>query len=568
MQKFICKFFIFILWINPTILLASHSEPIKARHGMVVSDRRLASQIGIGILQRGGNAIDAAVAVGYALAVIDPAAGNIGGGGFMTVHLANGRNFVLNFREKAPYAATVKMFLNRENQVISNKSTIGYAAVGVPGTVLGLDTALIKYGSMTRQQVMAPAIRLAQRGFILNAVDQKLLNQFIHDFRKEHNVAEIFLKNNQIYPADKRFTQPQLAYTLKQIVIHGPNYFYRGPIAAKIVKASQTHGGILTMRDFSQYQVEELAPIRCNYLGYQIISAPPPSSGGVALCEMLNILEFYPLHQLGYHTAASAHDIIEAMRYAFYDRNQLGDPDFVVVNNLVAHLISKNYAAKIRSNIKADQATPSNQLLKDHDVYEGQNTTHYSVIDQFGNAVAVTYSLNSFFGARVITGNTGFFLNNTMDDFSIKPNVPNQFGLEQGKANQIQGGKRPLSSMAPTLVIKNGRVIMILGSPGGPKIITSVLLTLLNVINYHMNIQDAVNALRFHHQWLPDIVYFETGTFSSKTINELIKMGYHLNPPKNWKTNVGVEAIAVNPFTHVFYGANDVRQPEGAAVGY
>jgi gamma-glutamyltranspeptidase/glutathione hydrolase len=449
----LCCSFIF------SVANAGVSQPVAAAHGMVVSEERRASQVGVDILRAGGNAIDAAVAVGYALAVTYPCCGNIGGGGFMTIHFANGKDVFLNFREKAPLAATADMFLDAHGNVIPGKSTRGYLAVAVPGTVMGLDAALQKFGTLPRQQVIAPAIRLAQQ--------------------------------------TKQF---HLEKTLKQIAAKGPDAFYKGPIAAAIVQASQTHGGILSLQDFAQYNIEELSPIRCNYRGYTIISAPPPSSGGVTLCEALNILEGYPLQTLGFHSAASAHYVIEAMRYAFADRNNvLGDPDFV--KNPVVRLISKDYAKQQHQQIPIDQATPSNELPAKTAEHEGNHTTHYSIIDKQGNAVAVTYTLNSWFGAKVIAGDTGFLLNDEMDDFSSKSGNANQFKLVQGSANRIQPGKRALSSMAPTIVTKGDQVFMVLGSRGGPRIITATLQTILNVIDYDMNIQAAVDAPRFHQQW-------------------------------------------------------------------
>jgi len=563
MRKIWISFFIFLLW--PLSAQAVSPQPVLAKLGMVVSEQQLASQVGVDILQAGGNAIDAAVAVGYALAVVNPCCGNIGGGGFMTIHLANGKDIFLNFREKAPLAAKADMFLDAKGQVIQNKSLLGYLAVGVPGTVLGLDTALQKYGSMTRQQVMAPAIRLAAQGYSLTPYEVKLLNTSLQDFRKQPNVAAIFLKNNQPFQAGNTLVQTNLADTLKLIAQKGPDVFYKGSIAETIVKASQARGGILSMKDFAQYTVEELAPIRCNYRGYTIISSPPPSSGGVTLCEAANIIEAYPLNYLGYHSAQSVHYMVEALRYAFADRNnQLGDPNFV--HNPVEQLISKKYAKKIQQKIEHFHAKPSNKINADAFPAESTNTTHYSVVDKKGNAVAVTYTLNGFFGAKVIAGNTGFFLNDEMDDFAAKPGTANQFGLVQSDANGIQPGKRPLSSMTPTVIMKDNHLFMVLGSPGGPRIITATLQTLINVIDHHMNIQEAVDAPRFHHQWQPDKIDIEPFTFSPDTIKNLELMGYHVMPlDKTWGA---VEAILIDPNEGVLYGGSDNRRPAGKAVGY
>lgn len=519
-----------------------------AQNGMVVTEQHLASDVGINILKSGGNAIDAAVAVGYSLAVVNPCCGNIGGGGFMTIHLANGKNIFINFRERAPLAATRNMFLDSSN--------VGYLAVATPGTVLGLETVLKKYGTLSREKIIAPAIQLAEKGFILQKGDIQLLKEYSNAFAKESNVASIFLKpNHQDFTVGDRLVQTDLANTLKQILAKGSDFFYKGTIAEQIVYASQTHHGILTLKDFSDYSVQELQPIQCTYRGYTIISAPPPSSGGVTLCEMLNILEGYSIKP--YHSAESVRDYVEAMRYAFYDRNNLlGDPDFI--KNPIDHLISKDYAKIIRKNISQKKTFNSNISIP-----EGMQTTHYSIIDKWGNAVSVTYTLNSFFGAKVIAGNTGFFLNDEMDDFASKPGVKNQFGLVQGENNSIAPGKRPLSSMAPTIVLKNNKVVLVIGSPGGPRIITSTLLALLNVLDYHMNIQDAVDAPRFHHQWLPNSIDIEPNVFSSATQAELIKMGYQFTNQKSWGA---VEAIAIDD--NSILGGSDKRRSAGKAVSY
>lgn len=538
---------------------------VIAKQAMVVSEQHLASQIGAEILLAGGNAVDAAVAIGYALAVTHPCCGNIGGGGFITLHTANGKNIFLNFREKAPLAAKKNMFLDRDEHVIPGLSTSGFLAVAVPGTVLGFETLLNKYGSMKRQQVLAPAIRLAEKGYTLTPGDIEFLSKYTHAFRKQSNIAKIFLKpDGHAYQAGDKLIQKDLANTLKLISMYGANIFYKGKIANEIVNASKAHGGILTLRDFAQYNVEELSPISCKYNHYTIISSPPPSSGGVTLCEMLNILEVYPLKQFGFHTIKSTHYIVEAMRYSFYDRNnQLGDPDFII--NPINKLISKEYAEEVRRRILDTQATPSIELNEMTKSKEGVNTTHYSIIDKYGNAISVTYTLNSYFGAKVIAGNTGFFLNNEMDDFSAKVGGNNKFGLVEGNNNSIAAGKRPLSSMAPTIVMKGKKVVMILGSPGGPRIITSTLETILNALDYKMNIQEAVNAPRFHHQWLPDTIYVEPKTFDTSTMQKLVEMGYHITPNPSWSA---VEAIYINPKNGVIYGANDIRRPAGKAVGY
>lgn len=515
-----------------------------AADGMVVSEQHLATDAGVEVLRAGGNAIDAAIAVGYALAVVNPCCGNIGGGGFMTIHLANGNNVFLNFRERAPLAATENMFHDQHT-----KSTQGYLAVATPGTVAGFELALKKYGSMTRTQVMTPAILLAEKGFILGAGDIKLLAPHTEEFKQQPNIAAIFLKNNQPYQVGDRLVQKELATTLKQISAKGAAAFYEGEIAAAVVAASKKNNGILSLKDFSQYRAQLLNPIICTYHHYTVISAPPPSSGGITLCEMLNILEGYPLTQLGFHSTASIEYIVAAMRQAYHDRNnQLGDPDFV--KNPVEKLISKEYAAQIRNQITIDATQTT----------EGVNTTHYSVIDKFGNAVAVTYTLNSFFGAGIIANNTGFFLNNEMDDFTTQPGRTNQFGLVQGEKNAIQPGKRPLSSMTPTIILKDQNVVLVVGSPGGPRITTATLQTILNVLDYGLTIQDAVNAPRFHNQGLPNTIEVEPFAISSYSRVKLFAEGYRFVNHDYWGA---VEAIYVDPKTRITYGANDIRRSAG-----
>lgn len=538
-------------------LLSFAETTTVAQNGMVVSEQQIASEIGANILKQGGNAIDAAVATGYALAVTYPCCGNIGGGGFMTIHLANGKNIFLNFRETAPSAATPDMYLNKE----PNATTQGYLAVAVPGTVLGFDTALKQYGTMSRQVVMAPAIVLAEHGFVFGKKNAKLLAENSTQLTTQNNVKKIFFKNNQLLTANDILLQPDLGNTLKLISEYGPDVFYKGSIAKSIVTASEANGGILELKDFSNYTVTEEQPIVCSYHGYTIISAPPPSSGGITLCEALNILSGYPLKNLGFHSAASIHYLAEAMRFAFIDRNnKLGDPDFV--NNPIQELLSLDYAAQIRQKIPANK---SSEPIQTPMPKEGVNTTHYSIVDKYGNAVAVTYTINNYFGAGVIAGNTGFFLNDEMDDFATQPGKANAFGLVQGTVNAIQPGKRPLSSMSPTIILKNGKVVMVLGSHGGPRIITSVLQTIINVLDYGMNIQQAVNAPRIHQQGLPNIIYFEPFAISQVTQKELNAMGYQLTEDNPWS---GVEAIYIDQNSKQLFGANDYRSSDGKAVGY
>jgi len=570
---------------------AASRPAVEGAHGMVVSSQRLASEIGVEILKAGGNAVDAAVAVGYAEAVVNSCCGNIGGGGFMVLHLAaNGQNQArdtfINFRETAPAAATANMYLDAQGNVVKGASLVGYLAAGVPGTVLGLDTALKEYGNLSRTQVMAPAIRLARDGFVLTRGDTDIMDLRTSQFRADPGIAAIFLRKDgtALQPGDK-LVQRDLAITLQSIADHGPDAFYKGKLPAQIEAQSKAHGGILTAADFAAYKVTESAPLGCDYRGYHFLSAPPPSSGGVTMCETLNILETYDMKALGFHSADAVHAMTEAMRHAYLDRNSyLGDPAFIA--NPLDRLLSKDYAAQIRATIPADKATASKDLTPGVAPHEKMETTHYSVVDQAGNAASVTYTINGLFGALVIPGHAGFFLNDEMDDFTTKVGVPNLFGLVQGTANAIAPGKRPLSSMAPTLVTKDGKIFLVLGSPGGSRIITITLETALNVIDYGMEPQEAVDAPRIHHQWLPDEVDLEPWAVSPDSAKLLTGMGYKLVQQTPWGA---AELIAIGPDQPVGtgpassgndssaggkmrpglrYGANDDRRPAGAAVGY
>ena len=542
---------------------ASADAPVSAVHAMVVTEQHLATEVGLHVLEKGGNAVDAAIAIGYALAVVDPCCGNLGGGGFMLIHKANGENVFLNFREKAPLAATATLFQDRNGKVIPKLSTASYLAVAVPGTVAGLETARKKYGSLPRAALIDPAIHLARDGFVLTQGDVDILSAHFKAFASQPNVAAIFLNHGHNYHAGDRLIQPQLARTLETIKKYGKDGFYQGRIAATLVTAAQQHGGILTETDLENYTVETQQPIACDYRGYHILSAPPPSSGGVVICEILNIISGYPIAQLGSQSAQGIHDQVEAMRFAFMDRNSvLGDPDFV--HNPIRDLLSPRHASQIRAQISAGQATPSTSHTPSDP--EGIHTTHYSIVDRYGNAVAVTYTINSLFGNQRIAGDTGFFLNDEMDDFSAKSGSANSFGLVQNSANAIAPGKRPLSSMSPTIVLKAHKVFMVTGSPGGPRIITTVLATLLNVIDYHMDIQQAVNAPRIHHQWLPDTLYAEPHALDPDTHSRLEKMGYNISDQNiTWGA---AEAILINLRTGILYGANDRRRPAGLAAGY
>ena len=539
---------------------AASPPVVEAEHGMVVSAHRRASEVGIRTLSEGGNAIDAAVAVGYALAVVDPCCGNIGGGGFMTIHLADGLETFINFRETAPAAASPTMYQDSGGRPIKDLSLYGYRAAGVPGTVMGLERAASEYGRRPRAALIAPAIDLARDGFLLTRADTEILDGKAERLSKDPPAAQIFLRPGgaRWEPGD-RLVQHDLAATLEAIAQQGPDAFYKGPIAAAVEAAINNNGGVLTARDFADYTVTESKPLTCSYRGYVIVSAPPPSSGGATICEILNILEGYDIAGVGFRSAGSVRWMVEAMRKAYFDRNtRLGDPTFV--SNPLEQLLSKDYAAAARTEINRRQAPPAAAAPS---APEKAETTHYSVVDGEGNEVAVTYTINGYFGAAVVPPGTGFLLNNEMDDFAVKPGAPNLYGLVQGEPNAIAPGKRPLSSMSPTLVEKDGRVVLVLGSPGGPRIITAVLETIMNIVDYGMTAQQAVDAPRLHHQWRPEEVYFEHSGLAPEVIEQLTGMGYRLVEQRPWSA---VELIQLA--NGRLYGASDKRRPAGAALGY
>src|SRR5438477_3206710 len=546
--------------------------PVGGEHGMVVTPHQLATKVGVDVLKRGGNAVDAAVAVGYAMAVVYPAAGNLGGGGFMTIQLADGRKTFLDFREKAPLAATPNMYLDASGNVVKGASTKGHLAVGVPGTVAGLEYAREKYGTRSRGALIAPAISFAKRGFVLDEGDIALFATANADFKDDEATAAIFLKHGKPYKVGDRLVQKDLAKSLRLIAQRGPAAFYRGPIADAIAASSAAGKGIITKADLEQYKVRELAPIECDYRGYHIVSAPPPSSGGVIVCEILNVLEGYPLKDLGFRSAQAVHYQIEAMRHAYVDRNSyLGDPDFV--KNPLDRLLDRGYAEKVRAAIDPTKAGVSKDLKPGVPPHEGINTTHYSIVDSEGNAVSVTYTLNDWFGAKVTAAKTGILLNDEMDDFTAKLGVPNLYGLVQGEANSITPGKRPLSSMSPTIVSRDGNPAMVIGTPAGSRILTVVVLCILNVIDYGMNIQEAIDAPRFHQQWLPETTNVETFALSPDTRKILVDMGHKLGDPQPSGHAagilVGAPSLGGKPRgADRFYGANDPRRGTGLASGY
>lgn len=546
--------------------------PVGAEHGMVVSAHRLASKAGVDVLKHGGNAVDAAVAVAYALAVTFPEAGNLGGGGFMTVRFHDGRTVFIDFRETAPGAATATMYQDSKGNPIPARSRRGYLAVGVPGTVSGLELARTRFGTRSRAELMKSAIWLARDGFVLDQGDADFLATGADDFRKDAPTAAIFLNHGEPWRAGQRLVQSDLARSLSQIAQRGPATFYRGLIARRIVAASKRGGGILSVSDFATYHARILKPLECDYRGYHMISAPPPSSGGVVLCETFNILEGYPLGKLGFHSAQGTHLLTEAFRRAYHDRNlYLGDPSFVRVDT--AHFVDKAYAAQLRATIDASHATPSSSLPAPGLGKEGRSTTHFSIVDKDGNAVSMTYTLNDWFGARLTPAGTGILLNDEMDDFSAKPGAPNMYGLIEGPNNAVVPGKRPLSSMTPTIVTKDGRLVMVVGTPGGSRIPSAVIETISNMIDFGMTVTEAVDAPRIHHQWLPDEIGYERFALSGDTIAKLEAMGHKVVPIDYGNQVaailVGAPAIGAKPLGgDRLYGAMDPRLAVGDVEGY
>ena len=551
-------------------------KPAHAERAMVVSVHELASSAGLQMMKAGGNAIDAAVATGFALAVVHPQAGNLGGGGFFLFRGADGQSHFLDFREKAPAAATANMYLDEKGDVIKDMSTVGYKAIAVPGSVAGLVAAQRKWGKLKLAKVMEPAILLAKVGFPLSYEDAQ-------DFKDKHltkfeTSRRIFQRNGDLYKQGENFRQPELAKTLERIAAK-PESFYKGDLAREIVSALRKGGSIITEEDLANYEVKEREPVRGTYRGYEVISAPPPSSGGIALIQMLNILEGYDLAKLGNRSANSIHLTVEAFRRAMFDRAEfLGDPDFSKIP--VAQLIDKKYGNAWRATIDPAHASDSRELQRPGGIFndldrvakldraspivEPEHTTHYSVVDAQGNAVSVTTTLNDSFGSRVTLDGLGFLMNDEMDDFAAKQGVPNAYGLIQGPANAVGPNKRPLSAMTPTIVLKDGRLFLVLGSPGGPRIITTVANILMGVIDYGMNIQEAVNAPRFHHQWLPDSIRMERVGFSPDTIKLLSDRGHKLDFSGYWSDG---ECISIDPKTGERLGGSDARN-NGKAVGY
>ncbi len=547
-------------------------QPVRATHGMVVSVHHLASDAGLQILRDGGNAVDAAVATGFALAVVHPVAGNLGGGGFLLLRTHDGRTTFIDYREKAPLSATESMYLDAKGNVIPDASVTGYRAIATPGSVAGLAYAERKYGKLGLKRVIAPAIQLAAEGFELTAEEAAELHD--PDLGRFAGSKRIFQRDGNFYKPGDNFKQPELARTLKRIAAD-PDDFYHGQMAQELIADLKKGGALLTLDDLAQYTVVERHPIIGTFHDYTVISAPPPSSGGIVLVTALNILESYDLAKLGDRSPQSIHLIAEAFRRAFMDRAEyLGDPDYNPIP--VSAMIAKKYAGSWRAGIEPAKATPSAELQRPRGFLppapatggsrkESQDTTHYSVVDSEGNAVAVTTTLNDGFGSAVTAGSLGFLLNDEMDDFVSKAGVPNLYGLIQGPADAIAPGKRPLSAMTPTIVVQSGKLRFVLGSPGGPRIITTVANIFLSAAEGGLNIQEAVDAPRFHHQYLPDKLYLEPG-FSADTVAALRAQGYSVSiKDGHWSNG---ECIAVDPKTGELLGGQDHRSHYGKAAGY
>lgn len=538
-------------------------HPVEAKNGMVATEQELATQIGVDILKAGGNAVDAAVAVGFALAVALPNAGNIGGGGFMMVHDAkSGKDIALDFREVAPKGASRNMYLDDKGNVVDGKSLFTHYAVGVPGTVAGMTHALSRWGSMPLSTVMAPAIALADKGYPVSITLAKTLGQEKKNMGKWPATQAIFWKSGAPLQAGEPLVQKDLAQSLRLISQQGAKAFYQGEIAQKIATEMAPHANAITLQDLRDYKVVEREPVRGTYRGYQIVTMPPPSSGGAHLLQILNMMERWPMKQWGADSAQSVHYMTEAMKLAYADRAEyLGDPDFVKIP--LQGLISKRYADALATGIKPQQAKPSQDIKPGKpQPYESDQTTHYSVVDKAGNAVAVTYTLNTNFGSGIVAKGTGILLNNEMDDFAAKPGVANAYGLVGGDANAVQAGKRPLSSMTPTLVLKDGKPALVTGSPGGARIITTVLQQIVNYIDYGMNPLEAAATPRFHHQWTPDELRIEKG-FSVDTLNLLQQWGHKvaLKPAMGRTQTIEIR-------NGLLLGASDPRNPDGRTMGY
>ncbi|AVI67467.1 gamma-glutamyltransferase [Shewanella sp. WE21] len=549
---------------SPIFSQMATAQPVWAKHGMVASQETLASRTGVEILKQGGNAVDAAVAVAFSLAVTLPRAGNIGGGGFMLVHIAKeNKTIAIDYREMAPSKAKKNIFLDENGDAVEKLSREHGLAVGVPGTVMGMSLALEKYGTMTLAQVTAPAIKMAQEGISITPDLAQSLAGLKRRMAQWPTTAAIFYKaDGSDYQVDDILKQPELAHSLSLIAEKGTKGFYEGETATKLINAVKDAGGIMTLDDLKNYKVVEREPVRGEYRGYEVVSMPPPSSGGVHIIEMLNVLQQFPIDKLGHNTAQTIHLMAETMKYAYSDRSEyLGDPDFYKVP--VTALTSKDYAQKIASQIAVNKATPSAEIKPGKLApYESDQTTHFSVVDKWGNAVSNTYTLNFSYGSGLVAKGTGILLNNEMDDFSAKPGVPNGYGLVGGDANAVEGNKRPLSSMSPTIVMKDGKPFLVTGSPGGSRIITTTLQIIMNVVDHGLNIAEASNAARVHHQWQPDELRVES-SFNRDTISLLEAKGHKV---KVQSAMGSTQSIMVTE--QGIFGASDPRHSGSEAIGY
>jgi len=563
MQTFFNYIFLLLLTTN-ILIFAKSKDPVRAQNGMVVSASDIASLVGVDILEKGGNAVDAAVATGFALAVTYPQAGNIGGGGFMVLHLEDGTNTTIDYREKAPQTAFRDMFLNKNGDFDLTKSTEGWASSGVPGSVAGMLYALEKYGTMTREEILQPAIKLASNGFLIDYRFAEALNLFKDKFHKIKSSVKIFTKKDESFSEGELFIQKDLAKTLRAIKLNGSDGFYKGEVADLIAKQSIVNGGFITKEDLANYKPIERSPIIGNYRNNKIISMGPPSSGGIALVEALNSIEHFSFEEDSWGSSEYIHKVSEVLKYVYADRAEhLGDNDFYPVPQ--NWLISKERGSEIAASVNK-KAVPSKNIS--HAIppkKESEETTHYSVVDSYGNAVSVTTTLNSTFGNKIVVAGAGFIMNNEMDDFSGKPGTSNQYGLLGGEANSIEPNKRMLSAMTPTIVLNSeNKPFLVIGSPGGSTIITTVLQVILNVIDFNMDIQEAIDAARFHHQWKPDRIDFENFGMTYDVKKNLIQKGQFIGK----KRVLGrAEGILIDYKNDIIWGASDPRG-YGEAVGY
>ncbi len=567
-------FVLFLFFLNlfplPQKTFGAWREPVRAKHGIVAAQHELASKIGVDVMKKGGNAIDAAVAVALALAVVYPEAGNLGGGGFMLIRFKDGRTAAIDYREMAPLAASRDVFVDKEGNLIRGEgsSTVGYRASGVPGTPAGLDLAYQKFGSkkILFKDLIEPARLLAQNGYVLSYRLAELFKSYKNTLEKYEDSKRIFLNGGKMFEEGDVLKQPELAQTLGRMQKFGAKEFYTGKTARLIADDMKRNNGLITLEDLKNYQAKERTPLRGSYRGYEIISMPPPSSGGIVMLEVLNMLENYDLRKMGYNSAQKYHLLAEAMRRAFADRAEfMGDPDFAKVPT--AQLIDKNYAKKRAETINLTQASKSADIKAGEITFsEGTETTHFTVVDGDGNVVTNTYTINDLYGSRVTAKGTGVLLNDEMDDFAARPGKANMFGLIQGENNSVQPKKRPLSSMTPTIVLrKDGSPWFALGARGGPRIITAVLQSVINMIDYDMNIQEAIDAPRIHQQWFPDEIIYEPLGMSPDTLKILENLGQKFNDrPTNIASATG---ISIEEKTGVKFGAIDSRS-DGEAVGY